>query len=190
MDNVSVLAKCCQIQHRPTMSTTLVTKLNYDILVEIMRILADEGTLSSSALAAMSQTCKHMNLEGAPLLLSGTVVVLRRIPSFCYFMLRDRTTRFPLLRRLRVAIREVTEDTIELFSEVLHHAVDLYYLDTKEFHHPSPPVRVALCSLMSSLTSVRHLRLWGGQLRRQFATLGGLLPDDPHSSVADNHKIA
>ena len=136
------------------------TVIDYDIIIDIMRMLARDETFdSTSAVAAISQTCKCLSFEGARLLLSCSVIVTRRIPSFCLFMFRDRTTRPFLLRNLCVDVRNVTEHTIEGFSEVLYSAVNLTDLTIHALDHPSSSLKPTLCSLIASLVPIRHLTL-------------------------------
>ena len=134
--------------------------IKFEILVDIMRMLARDETFdSTSALAAISQTCKSLSFEGAQLLLSYAVIVTRRIPSFCLFMLRDQTARPPLMRYLIINVSQVTEETIEPFRQILHHAVNLTHLVIHALDHPESLHKTTLCSLFASLVSVRHLDL-------------------------------
>ena len=131
------------------MSDTQAITLTHDILVEIMRMLANVN--QKRTMAALSATCKHLNYEGSRMMLSGTVIVYgrRRATSFFNFMLSNRATRLPLLRRLVIDISKVTEDTYELFDDTLRCAVNLSYrLVVDPFSHQSPTLRIALCSLM------------------------------------------
>ena len=135
--------------------------INPEILVDIMRMLArDRSNNCTSALAALSQTCKFLHFEGVRLL-SSDVRVNRRVPSFCLFMLRDRSARPPLMRTMYVDVRELTEDTIKPFSEILHCAVNLTDLMIYALDHPglSSSSRGTLCSTIASLVSVRYLSL-------------------------------
>ena len=158
------------------MSETVVqTIINPEIIVNIMRMLAKDGSNDcTSALSAISQTCKFLHFEGVRLLSSG-VLVNRRIPSFCLFMLSYRTIRPPLLRHMLVDASKLTEDTIELFSEVLHCAINLTDLIIHALDHPGPSssFQATLCSLFASLVSVRRLTLSSIQSLRTVESLLG-----------------
>ncbi|KAI0715917.1 hypothetical protein C8T65DRAFT_738352 [Cerioporus squamosus] len=86
-----------------------------------------------------------------------------------------------------VDICKVTEDAYDLFSEVLHHAVNLHDLHIQYLEHSSPLLSpegfIVLADRISFPGSTSDFG-WRG-LCRQLASLGELPPVGPHSPVVD-----
>ncbi|KAI1782647.1 hypothetical protein LXA43DRAFT_1050154 [Ganoderma leucocontextum] len=124
------------------------TKLNYDILVLVSHLLV-QLPRGITDVSGMSQTCRHLYLECAPLLLSPRRIRVhgdRRIESFCRYMLSDIDRRVHRLSQcpiLDVGGDSPSESVADLLVETLAHITTLPWLrihQFEEFMSSSPRV--------------------------------------------------
>ncbi|RPD52888.1 hypothetical protein L227DRAFT_658605, partial [Lentinus tigrinus ALCF2SS1-6] len=147
-------------------SKPLVTSgINHDILVEVMDLLAKEGSDKAwRTVAAIARTCRYLRVEGIRRLLSHTVHVNfhcmnqpHLVAPFCRFVLGDPITRLSFLRRLSVDMYHLEENSARLFASLLARSSHLQYLEITSLMDVTKPVLRILCSALSAPTSLQHL---------------------------------
>ncbi len=137
--------------------------INFDILTNVIDLLADEGNQKARAtIMALSRTCRYLRLESVRRLFSRSVRVNvvnqpHLVAPFCHFMLGDPGLRFPLLHRLTIDVDHLAEDVAQLFSRVLAQSCRLEYFQIDSLLDLEPHVVAIISSAIAALTSLKHL---------------------------------
>ncbi|RDX42899.1 hypothetical protein OH76DRAFT_1255080 [Lentinus brumalis] len=144
------------------MSDIALTNLHPDILCTVMEFVANDEDGGISTISIISRTCKRMRFEGTKYLLSGIVELssIKRVCSFCQFMLADKSTRLPLLKGLVLILYSIEEEEhVRLVCETVRGLSNLYELDVTLGATSSPSALREIPAAIASLTSLGALTL-------------------------------
>ncbi|KAI0715834.1 hypothetical protein C8T65DRAFT_726525 [Cerioporus squamosus] len=137
-------------------------KLDFDIIVAIMKSMEGDRFEGKNTISALSQTCKYLRREGVKSLLAHDLSLRgARVASICDFILADPTTRGPLLRTLDINFAIFPVTAVPSMVETLHYIPHLTSLKIRYFGQLPQSAALTLCAAFASLTCLKELVLSG-----------------------------